>query len=47
MKGWVIALIVVAGVVVLISVEIFIFEMVKLNKQDKQNGGGNNNGGKQ
>ncbi|MBR1392692.1 MAG: glycoside hydrolase family 9 protein [Ruminococcus sp.] len=33
MKGWVIALIVVAAVIVLISIEVFIFEMVKLNKQ--------------
>ncbi|MBR6873178.1 MAG: glycoside hydrolase family 9 protein [Ruminococcus sp.] len=36
MKGWVIALIVIAGVVVLISVEVFIFEMVKLNKTTKK-----------
>ena len=33
MKGWVIALIVIAGVIVLISVEVFVFQMVKLNKQ--------------
>ncbi len=36
MPGWVIALIVVAGVVVLISIEVFVFEMVKLNKQSKK-----------
>ena len=36
MKGWVIALIVIAGVVVLISVEVFIFEMVKLNNTTKK-----------
>ena len=32
-KTWVIVLIVAAGVIVLISIEVFIFEMVKLNKQ--------------
>lgn len=36
MKTWVIVLIVIAGVVVLISIEVFIFEMVKLNKQTKK-----------
>ena len=36
MKPWIIVLIVVAGVVVLISVEVFVFEMVKLNKSSKK-----------
>ena len=36
MKPWIIVLIVVAGVIVLISVEVFVFEMVKLNKSSKK-----------